>query len=162
MSASKKIVKRGRPAKSPTERKRNNVTTRVRDETKHLLQQSSRASGRSISEEIEFRLEQSFRDEEAKYNDFGGEIPYRSCQIFIAIAKIVEEESGKLWSKDKDTFLIASNAWINFFSTALGTTNQKIEDFSKLLGRDMEEQVAKTGKEFGSRLIQNYRNLKGD
>ena len=59
---------RGRPRVSDKARKRNNVTIRMRDELKSKVEQSAAAQQRSISEEIETRLVQSFADQER----FGG------------------------------------------------------------------------------------------
>jgi hypothetical protein len=50
--------KRRKPAK---ERKRNNVTFRARDQLKADLERAAEASGRSLSEEIEYRLGQAFQ-----------------------------------------------------------------------------------------------------
>ncbi|MEQ9642504.1 MAG: hypothetical protein RIM84_20925 [Alphaproteobacteria bacterium] len=51
---------RGRPPLNPAERRRNNVTIRMRDALKDQLQADANANGRSLSEEIEVRLEASF------------------------------------------------------------------------------------------------------
>lgn len=51
---------RGGQFKDPTERKRNNLTFRVRDQRKAALEAAAAASGRSVSEEIEFRLNRDF------------------------------------------------------------------------------------------------------
>jgi hypothetical protein len=62
----KKARKRvGRPRKSPDERKAVNFTFRSRGQMRDLLQAAADASDRSISEEIEFRLESSFRRDKA-------------------------------------------------------------------------------------------------
>ena len=53
----------GRPPKPESQRRRNNVTIRMRDSVKKNLQVSAESHGRSLSEEIEWRLEQSFRDD---------------------------------------------------------------------------------------------------
>ncbi len=45
---------------APGQRKRNNVTIRMRDELKSAVQEAGSAEGRSLSEEIEYRLERSF------------------------------------------------------------------------------------------------------
>lgn len=50
---------RGRPPKTAAERKRNNVTIRMRDATKADLEAAAAGNQRSLSEEIEFRLEES-------------------------------------------------------------------------------------------------------
>jgi hypothetical protein len=54
---------RGRPKVSDAIRKRNNVTTRMRDDLKSRIEQSADAQERSISEEIEARLQRSFAED---------------------------------------------------------------------------------------------------
>ena len=49
----------GRPAMPPEDRKRNNMTMRLRDTTRAALERAAAKSGRSTSEEIEYRVEQS-------------------------------------------------------------------------------------------------------
>lgn len=56
--------RRGRPAKYPGEGKRTTHTFRVREETRQRLIDAAAESGRSVSEEIEWRVEQSFGNEE--------------------------------------------------------------------------------------------------
>jgi hypothetical protein len=55
-----KKPKRGRPPKPEAERRSRNFTFRSRGRTHELLQSAASAEGRSISEEIERRIEQSF------------------------------------------------------------------------------------------------------
>lgn len=47
----------------PEARKRNNVTLRLRDRLRAALQAEADANGRSLSEEMETRLERSLRDD---------------------------------------------------------------------------------------------------
>ena len=61
MSAAPAAQKRGRPRLNPKQRKRNNVTLRLRDELKQKLAERADANGRSLSEEMEYRLEYSMR-----------------------------------------------------------------------------------------------------
>ena len=56
----KKAKPRGRPALPATEKKRRNFTFRGTDELHSELAKASALSGRSLSEEIEWRLGQSF------------------------------------------------------------------------------------------------------
>ena len=63
MAASTSPRSRGRPRVPDQTRKRNNVTIRMRDELKAKVEQSAAKQQRSISEEIEKRLETSFADE---------------------------------------------------------------------------------------------------
>src|SRR4051794_14236950 len=51
--------RRGGQVKAPSERKRNNLTFRARDRLKAALEAEAALNGRSLSEEIEARLEQS-------------------------------------------------------------------------------------------------------
>jgi Arc-like DNA binding domain len=53
----------GRPPKPAKERKTVNFTFRSRGDMRERLRDAAAVSGRSISEEIEFRLEQSFQEE---------------------------------------------------------------------------------------------------
>jgi predicted HicB family RNase H-like nuclease len=61
MAAKKRI---GRPPKAKEDRKAVNFTFRSRGQMRERLQAAAIAVGRSISEEIEFRLERSFWQEE--------------------------------------------------------------------------------------------------
>jgi hypothetical protein len=54
----------GRPPKDPVERKRHNQTVRVREVVRDRLKDASEKAQRSISEEIEARLERSFEQED--------------------------------------------------------------------------------------------------
>ncbi|WFU68598.1 hypothetical protein [Bradyrhizobium sp. CB2312] len=56
----KKSKPRGRPALAPAEKKRRNFTFRGTDELHDHISKAAAESGRSISEEIEWRLGQSF------------------------------------------------------------------------------------------------------
>jgi hypothetical protein len=58
--------KRGGQPKPPAERKRNNLTFRARDQLKAALESAAAASERSVSEEIEFRLNRDFSWEAGK------------------------------------------------------------------------------------------------
>ena len=56
--------RRGRPPLPPGEAKRSSFSTRLRPELKTKLEQAAADEGRSLSEEIEFRLERSFLTED--------------------------------------------------------------------------------------------------
>jgi hypothetical protein len=60
MTIIKKPAPKGRPPLPPAERKRRNFTFRGTDELHEGLTKASAMSGRSLSEEIEWRLGQSF------------------------------------------------------------------------------------------------------
>ncbi len=56
--------KRGRPAKYPGEGKRTTHTFRIREATRQKLIEAAEGSGRSVSEEIEWRVERSLDHDE--------------------------------------------------------------------------------------------------
>jgi hypothetical protein len=66
MGADRMVAKKriGRPPKANEDRKAVNFTFRSRGQMRERLQTAAIASSRSISEEIEFRLERSFQEEE--------------------------------------------------------------------------------------------------
>lgn len=53
----------GRPPKSLDGAKRDSLTMRVHERTRAALKEAGQANGRSLSEEAEHRIEQSFRDD---------------------------------------------------------------------------------------------------
>src|SRR5262245_28606922 len=95
MAAKKRI---GRPPKSEEDRKAVNFTFRSRGQMRERLQAAAAASGRSISEEIERRLEGSFLGEEL----YGGprlSAVFRALAAHIAIAKA---QTGDNWEENDE------------------------------------------------------------
>lgn len=66
MKQAKPKKRRGGQPKPAAERKRNNLTFRVRDQMRADLEAAAAASGRSVSEEIEYRLTRDFSWEAGK------------------------------------------------------------------------------------------------
>jgi hypothetical protein len=99
--------KPGRPPKG----KRGNFTFRVTERLREQLINEAEASGLSVSEEIERRLDQSFN--EAPIRDLLGGSHTNALILTIAAAiQMVEIESGKKWIEDHDTNL-AMRAAVN-------------------------------------------------
>jgi hypothetical protein len=73
--------RRGGQRKPAATRKRNNLTFRTRDQLRAQLERMATASGRSISEEIEYRLTLSF-----SHDDAFGEPAMRRIAILMAVA----------------------------------------------------------------------------
>jgi hypothetical protein len=80
-STVEKKRRRGGQRKPPASRKRNNLTFRTRDQLRAQLEKAATAAGRSISEEIEYRLTSSFSHDDA----FGG-AAMRRMAILMAVA----------------------------------------------------------------------------
>ena len=66
----------------------------MRDQIKHRLEDSAKDNGRSLSEEIESRLEQSFLMTE---EFFGGRRTFILMRMMADMFQIAETRSGKRW-----------------------------------------------------------------
>jgi hypothetical protein len=123
----------------PFEDKRRTLTTRITDETRAALDAAAAANGRSLSQEIEFRLERSFAGERA-YADmiqlaFGGAEPYGLLQVFIAMARQQEARKGDgtSWTQDKETFIRAVDAWKDFVEKQQNNPESNLAFFGRLV-----------------------------
>ncbi len=121
--------KRGRPALKPAQRKRSNVTIRFRDETKTNLQRAASAAGRSLSEEIEARVEQ-WREYDRQ---FGGKELHSLFRMMGATAQIIEERKGQSCTTDFDTFLAVKASWLQLMSN-FSPRPQRDSKGSELIG----------------------------
>lgn len=98
----------GRPPLPSAEGKRFALGLRVTAERRRALEEAAARSGRSISQEIELRLEQSFQDESA----LGGREMLGLFRMMAGVAAVIEERrNGKRWSEDWETFLAVRKAW---------------------------------------------------
>jgi hypothetical protein len=102
---------RGRPRKSPAELLRRGFQVRMRDQTRARIVEAARQNGRSLSEEIEYRLELSFQQQDVRdyierYGDplEGGvqiaALPIDAPGVLKELAKRLEcppIEAAKLW-----------------------------------------------------------------
>jgi hypothetical protein len=91
MAKARKKRQVGRPAKPKAERKRNNLTIRVRDALREDLGKSAAANQRSVSEETEMRLLHSFQ-----VNDFVRQalsLAYgpRTAALALILAYVIHE-----------------------------------------------------------------------
>lgn len=87
---------RGGQTKPPLERKRNNLTFRARDQLKQDLEAIAAKNGRSLSEEIEFRLELSLDCDKA----LGGSEMACVVRSFGPHVLALEAKTGRRWFDD--------------------------------------------------------------
>ena len=107
MATKPKATHRGRPPLSPEKRKRNNVTLRLRDELKQQLEERADASRRSLSEEMESRLEDSLKYEHVAadiYRSFGGLETFTVARVLSEVTTALETTSGEDWRKNPELF----------------------------------------------------------
>lgn len=92
----------GRPTKPPRPGERNPLGLRVTAEVKERLERAARESGRSISQEVEMRLERSFAADEHLYERFGGRDVYFLASLIGRVALAVKPAPEARWIDDAD------------------------------------------------------------
>ena len=105
---------RGRPPLSTEEKRLPSMGFRPSHHVRRELEESAKQSGRSLSAEIETRLEQSFfserQQEEALRGIFGTPEQYTVWRVAASAATAVSRLSGKSWLSDYRTFREALKA----------------------------------------------------
>jgi hypothetical protein len=96
--------RRGRPALPVGEAKRASFNTRLRNDTKERLEKEARKAGRSLSEEIEYRLERSIQVQDAQCEVFGGKLPLILMRALAAYGAATSATRGKDYLSDKSVF----------------------------------------------------------
>lgn len=113
--------KRGRPAKPAGERKAHNLTFRTRADFRERLERAASNSGRSVSEEVELRIERSFEiDHLIRSLD-------NLCSVFIDngdrarqfATDIMATISSSQDLKSKDGRQVGSRDWANNLPTRI-------------------------------------------
>ncbi|MBT4043521.1 MAG: TraY domain-containing protein [Rhodospirillaceae bacterium] len=104
--------KRGRPRKPDGEAKRSAIGVRVTAEAKQKLQEAADRTGRSLSQEIELRLQQSLDFDDQRQRDFGDESTLRLMRA-MATAKLMAEMTwGTSAFEDPATSKVARDAMV--------------------------------------------------
>jgi TraY domain len=111
-AAGSATVTRGRPPLPEGIRRRSNLTLRIRDETKAGLEKSATATGRSLSEEAETRLDRSIHSQslldEALVLAFGP----RVVGLMLVIARVMRDVGQSAGFRATNTLDGASN-WLD-------------------------------------------------
>ncbi len=85
-------------------------------ETRERLEKASKANGRSMSQEIESRLERSFASDDAQVTSFGGELNYKVAKAMFAGADALSSIKVESWLSDATTFDEVFACWILFLN----------------------------------------------
>ena len=96
---------KAKPAKRVDRRK--TTSTRITPETRGRLEEAAAESGRSLAQEIEFRLERSFEGDEA----LGGRQFRALFGLFGNAAALIEQQTGKAYFEDYYTYVAVRAAW---------------------------------------------------
>ena len=98
--------RRGRPPLAPGIAKRHPLNMRTSKDLRDRLEASASASGRSLAQEVEFRIYDSFQHERDIDEIFGGRAIYSLMEMFAEALKIVESETRKSWRRDRETYKV--------------------------------------------------------
>ena len=131
--------------------KRKTLSTRITSDLRDRLDKSADESGRSLSQEIEFRLEQSFRAEDAYYREFGDKSLYMTMRWFALTLDEAQQITEKPWKKDEETFGIAIKALWTMLQKRKGLPAPPL-----VLGlpmADYQRRIERTGKRVGEKLF---------
>jgi hypothetical protein len=95
--------KRGRPRKfAAGERTRGTLTVRLRDEVRSHLEAAAAAAGRSLSEEIEHRLELAFGHRDLLRETWGHHV-FNIAEAAAKSLKHIQRHTGWSWVQDDRT-----------------------------------------------------------
>ncbi len=112
-TAAKKTSKPGPRPRGPYEGKRKTLTTRITEQTRNRLDDAARDADRSLSQEIEMRLEQSFLE------DLGSESTRKLMRALALAKEMAEMTTGKNAFKDKATAQAAHTAMMAILNSIL-------------------------------------------
>ena len=146
MAERKARRKLGRPSLPLGEKKLAPLGFRPTPGMRESLERAAQENGRSVSKEIESRLEASFVDEDSRDREYGGKAMRALLRILGNVADIIETRTGKSWDKDGDTYTRVKAAWdeiIRSWGPALPASELKMyqEEFQEdeELDREREE-----------------------
>ena len=119
----KKPARRGPKPRGPYIDKRKTITTRITEETRYRLEEAAKASDRSLSQEIEWRLMQSFQTEDQRHAEFGGVQNYRLGRLIAVTISEIEIISETEWYRSEENL-----------DYATGLVCALLENFAKRFG----------------------------
>ena len=102
-----KPKKMGRPPLAPGKRRGASMGFRPTPKLREELEGAAKANGRSMSQEVEERLGQSFREDET----FGSMGLRAMLRLFGNNAVLIEQQTGKSCFDDWDTWVAVQGAW---------------------------------------------------
>ena len=104
--------RRGRPSLPKGEGKRHAIGLRATADLRRKLEEGARQSGRSLSQEAEFRLENSFRDDGRITETFGGDLAFKIMRALAAVVPVVNSIRGGDWLQDAPVFDDVIGQWL--------------------------------------------------
>ena len=104
-------AKKGKPGpkpRGPFKNKRRTLTTKITESTRRNLEDAAAATGRSLSQEIEFRLDESLLEDDARRDReeraYGGAHTHALLRLLGDTIKGIEMQTSGTWTEDRYTF----------------------------------------------------------
>ena len=138
MAKTSKKPKMGRPPLPPEKRKRPSMGFRPTAEMRGKLEEAAAASGFSLTQEVERRLERSFLDEEARDREWGGKKLHGLFRMMAGALEVIEQGRDKTCADDWGTFIAVKAAWQMLLFTSLAPRDQAFGDYLESMGRPSE------------------------
>jgi TraY domain len=104
--------RRGRPSLPKGEGKRHAIGLRATADLRRKLEEGAKQSGRSLSQEAEFRLENSYRDDDRIAESFGGDLTFKIMRALAAIVLVMNSLRGEDWLSNPVVFDDVVNQWL--------------------------------------------------
>jgi hypothetical protein len=146
--------KAGRPPLPPKHRKVRNVTFRSRDDLYGELQAAAAKSGRSLSEEIERRLEKSFSSSDPLLSALAGEEAGVILRL-VAVVLLQATREGKSWFENRELVETVSGAADVIIARVAGVFEEEVASDEIRKQPLSVEPIAKTPKLRGRELAAN-------
>ena len=91
--------------------KRYPLNMRTTREMRERLEAEARASGRSLAQEVEFRLQRSIQKTDYQLEEFGGAVVFKLMKSLAGMASATSKIKGKEWLSDPIVFAWVFGQW---------------------------------------------------
>lgn len=92
------------------EDRRNPINSRIRDGLRERLEEAAKLSDRTLSHEIEERLERSFDAQDVMMKAFHNEKNLSIATAIVSAWRVIEIATGRPWTDDAETVRLARKA----------------------------------------------------
>ncbi|TXN41424.1 Arc family DNA-binding protein [Methylobacterium sp. WL30] len=137
------------------EGKRVPLNMRSTRELRDRLETAAEKSGRSIAQEVEFRLEQSFRESDLHAILLGGDRTAKLLQYISTAIKTSVSKDGRNWENDP---ALANTVGMAFYYLTLSCSKSHLEAIGMMRGdEDFERRAKYAAQIISNQTILSYR-----
>ena len=123
----------------PGKGKRVPLNVRTTRETREKLEKRAAGSGRSLVQELEYIVEQSFLDEEARDREWGGKKLHGLFRMMVGALEVIEQDRGKTCADDWGALSAVKEAWETLLFINLAPKDQPFGAFLESIGGPPED-----------------------